>query len=216
MNSLFCARPRLFQLLFWFFCLMPPTLYAQSDTDGKPHEYAVWAGLTYNIIDFDFEDLSGFTPVFGAELGFKKTGLRLILIAAPLRSDRKSLLSSVKREGINGEIGLALQLAPVGRLSGKASKGYFGLDLRIGRQDYSYVESYNNPQSLRTETKVRVFKLMFRYGWKFSYPRFFVDLGAPLGLQFRKSSRFSPISVPFDYSNTYFVLLPTLAIGYRF
>lgn len=219
MNRLFFFGYHLFGILPWLACLLPPALNAQSDAGSKPYRHAVWAGFAYNIIGFESEYVTGFTPVFGAEFGFKKPGQRLTFLVAASRREFEFTYrgsSHFKKEGINGELGLAFQQSPVGRLSGEVSNGYFGFELRMGRQGYSDVDQFNNPQSIRTETTFRWVKLLGRFGWRFGFGGFFIDIASPIGVQIGRITQ----TPDFHFSDRGWrkdlVVMPALAIGFRF
>ncbi|MBK8193044.1 MAG: hypothetical protein IPK76_07500 [Lewinellaceae bacterium] len=145
------------------------------------------------------------------------------MIAAGNRSVNK-YFSQASREGVNGEIGLALLQSPVGKLSGKESKASIGVEMRVGRQGFSYEVEYDipDPHPYRIENKSNWVKLMGRFGWRLLFgKRFFVDSGLPIGLQLgtikvTQTDLITGDQTVYRSSPKGLAVLPSLAIGCRF
>ncbi|MBC7775025.1 MAG: hypothetical protein H7246_06255 [Phycisphaerae bacterium] len=185
----------------------------KEETDLSKPKTIVWAGLTLGSASIDFEANGRGYFQFGAEIGFKDSPLRLGVLLHPIFS-RNDGYESYEQKGARGEIGLVLKSFTKGRLTGNVSKAYWGIDLRTGRQAYTY-SGNNFPTQLDTDVKYTWTTVMPRIGFQFHYKMLAFDLALPIGYQFYRYYNTSG-NVNTEYTGGNIALQPSFSLGLRF
>lgn len=180
---------------------------------GKP-KTIIWVGFSPSrAFKFDF-DLTGNSFLqFGGEVGFKSRPVRLGVLVRPIAwGSRTGKYANFKNNGLGGEVGLVLKCFTLGRLTGHLSKLYWGFDVLIGRQGYSYNYAYS--PTIVNKVNYTWTTFMPRIGCQFTYRMLALDLALPIGYQrhyYTQRGNFDS-----NYQSGSLIIQPSVSVGFRF
>jgi hypothetical protein len=109
------------------------------------------------------------------------------------------------------EYGLSAEYFLHGRLSGRKSGLYLGVQMMFGSRKYQYNQSFVfPPQPDFVQYKIATTKAMFKWGMQWRFGKFAsLEFSSPFGIEFSKPS--DPVS-SFD-DDSRFIIMPQLQLG---
>ena len=195
--------------------LLPPQRSRVRATvePGKP-KTIIWAGLSLsNVFLFAFDAPGKSIYQLGAEIGFRRTPMRLGIVVRPIFLEAPNgYFQDFQKSGVNGELGLVLKKFSRGRLTGNVSRFYWGLDVRTGRQAYRYTCAYR-PSTINQIT-YKWITILTRVGYQWTCKMFAFDLALPIGYQryhYRRTG-----DAYSDSKAATLALQPSVSVGWRF